>query len=524
MTEGNRLAQERGIDGSEPGSVFLGAFWPARPDSAGTIVLAVARTLWLALAMYALFSFFFQGLPSVVPHHGPISVVIALCMAGFIASQRELIGVCVRRCVTKVESYSTYTWIVGCLLAGSMLRLFIGLSLPSELFSDPAAYWELTERLARDGIYAIAGTRSYWPPGFPFFLFVPVAMFGPEPWIPVVLNVLLYVGTSVLAFRLAERLAGKVAGRLVVLILALWPNLVLTSAGPHKELFVMFLVTAAMLSYLVAADRSHTGTTRWISTLACGLCLGLSALTQPSTIFLGFVFLVYELTVAQGQFGKAFWRLMSVGLIAAMSVLPWTARNYVVHGELVPINTAGGVNFYSANNPNASGGWIPDDLYLDDSLRGAGELHQNRVGYERGVRWIKENKAEFLKLMMYKHSRYLCCDSFGAFWLWEHPGSTVDRNPVLGKIAGWLSDAFWLLLWLIVIFGAATWKHVPVVQPSLALLLSLPVLYSLAVHGIYQSEGKHHIWVAALLATIVAAALSPGTKKTAGGNALREAV
>jgi 4-amino-4-deoxy-L-arabinose transferase-like glycosyltransferase len=460
---------------------------------------------WLAIAVYVVFSFFFQKItPSVTVHHFPATILstlgaLVLCL---VLPVRTVLGV---KWLTAPLGWSTPIWLGTCLALGAVLRLISGLAFPMELYSDAASYWELTQRLVEEGVYSTSGTRSYWPPGLPLFLYPAVWSVGPDPKVPLVLNIALFTGTAWVVYRLAEVLVNRAAGRFAVLILAVWPNLVLAAQNLHKELLVAFLIPAGLLSYVRAAQTS--GRQRAIHLALSGVCLGFAALTQPSTLLLGFIFVGYELAVRARAFYPAVMRLAVVGSVAALTVLPWTVRNYVVHHQFIPINTAGGVNFYSANNPKASGGWIPDEIYMDQRLIDAGEVERNRLSYEKGWQWVDDNKKDFLKLMFVKHTRYLCCDDFAAFWIFDHPSAMVSKNPAAGKLAGWISDTSWLLLWLVILRGALRWTAAPALDVSSAALLSLPFYYSLAVHGFFQSDGKHHIWLAGIVALVASAAL-----------------
>lgn len=473
-----------------------------------SVLCVSASGVWSALAVYVLFSVSFQNLPATVPAHGLISTIVALGIPILIGRRANSIASLARVLVRRVEAYSVGKWVSVCLLLGILLRVLIGVSFPSVLVSDPAVYWELAQRLAHGEPYVFHGKRAFWPPGFPLFLTPPVAVLGAKPWLPLVLNVALFVATALIVFRLTKKLAGDVAARLAVLVLAFWPNLILTSAAPHKELLVMFLVSAAMLSYLTARNALANGAIHWPAAIACGFCLGFAALTQPSTMLLGAVLVAWEIASVPSDLLKIAKRAAVIALVAVTTVLPWTVRNYVVYKTLIPINTAGGTAFYSANNPMASGGWIPKEMYRDKSFLSESEVQQNRMGYERGRQWIKENPVQFLKLVVYKHSRYLCCDSFGAFYLWKHPRAT-NADTVSGDAATVVSDAFWGFLWLAIVFGALRWKRHQLLRPDIAVFVSLPLWYALVVHGIYQSDGKHHIWVAGILAATIGAALSP---------------
>jgi 4-amino-4-deoxy-L-arabinose transferase-like glycosyltransferase len=397
-------------------------------------------------------------------------------------------------------------WVVFCLGLGVALRLAWVVAFPFDPFSDGATYWQLAQRLAAGQAYEINGSRSFWPPGTPLVYAPLVALFGPDRWIPPALNLVLFVGTAVVAWRLAERLADPRAGRIAMLIVAVWPNLIFLSNGVSKELVVAFLLPAACLLYdRAAGDAARTRLPPWACLAASGLCLGGAALCQPAMMLFGLVFLGYEWMTRAPLLG-AFRRLAFVGAVATLTVAPWTVRNYLVHGEFIPINTAGGLVLYSANNDFATGGWIEDRYYIDTELLQATEIERDRLAYRKALDWIAEHKTGFVKLIVLRQTRFLCCDDAGAFLAFAHPRSSYINAELFGSTFV-LSQTFWIALALLVIYAALR-PHVRAFHAPTETSCLLALLYFLAVFGVYQSEGKAHTSVAVFLAMMASSALA----------------
>jgi len=472
--------------------------------------------LWVTLSAYTIFTFFFHRISSNIPFSQIVAVLLTLSLIGAVWMARKPLDSCIARLSELAGGVSTTRWLAACLAIGITLRVLFGILFPMDLFSDPAAYWQLARQLAVDGTFAVGGTRSYWPPGLPLFLLPAIKLLGVQSWIPLLLNVLLFVFTALVVFALAQRLLGHRSARFAVFALAIWPNLIFMSAMPHKELLVALLLPTALLLYVEARIGHGTDAKRRLLLTCSGLCLGLAALTQPSTALFGFVLLAYELVLRTPP-SRAIIRVALVGLVTIATVAPWTIRNYLVHDAFIPINTAGGGNFYSANNPKAWGGWIPDSEYMDKSMREAGEIENNRLGYERGLRWIGENKIMFLKLVLYKHTRYLCCDSYGASFVFQHPRATINKDPRSWVMANWISDGFWLFLWLLMLAGTFSRKHGSVLGRPIAAVLPISIWYFLVIYGVYQSESKHHVVVAGIIATMAGLAFHCQRPAGSGG-------
>jgi tetratricopeptide (TPR) repeat protein len=100
----------------------------------------------------------------------------------------------------------------------------------------------------------------------------------------------------------------------------------------------------------------------------------------------------------------------------ALVVAPVTVRNYVVSGDLVPITSNGGLNFYIGNSEISTGGYVkPDDLDIVTDPDGAAiaerdvgrELKPSEVSaywYGRARRFIVAQPGAWLKLVVRKLS------------------------------------------------------------------------------------------------------------------------
>jgi hypothetical protein len=102
-------------------------------------------------------------------------------------------------------------WFVAIVtLLGILIRLWWILEVPPVQFSDFLAYWQLAEQLVDDRRYAeLVGShelRAYRPMGLPMALAGGIFLFGDSPAVPVLINLLAYVTSSMLVFGTAQRL------------------------------------------------------------------------------------------------------------------------------------------------------------------------------------------------------------------------------------------------------------------------------------------------------------------------------
>lgn len=468
------------------------------------------RILWGFLGSYIILAALFrsQWLSKNIPGTTAVSIFLTFFVVILIWMLRRPIGIGVRRIATLVGTINIQYWVLGCLLLGVILR-FVGVVIAPDfesLFSDSAAYWDLAQKLAAGEPYDHERGRSFWPPGLPLLLAPFIAIFGATKWVLIFLNIVIYIATSYVVFFLANRLAGHSVARMSILILAIWPNYVLYTSIPAKETVAALLLPAAVLLYLYGTDlASKERSRRWLNFVGCGVCLGFAALTQPATTLFGFLFIGYEMLSSAPLVQKVI-RIMIAGIVTVLVISPWTIRNYVVHGEFVPINTAGGIVFYSANNDNATGGWIPLDEFVDTELQQADEIRKNQLAYKRAFSWINENRLRSVELVILKQTRFLCCDDTLAHLLFNHPLAAQVAKPLLFEWIALVSNAFWLFLALLILYGATRKIKFSNLRIPEILLCVSGIVYFLIIFSIFESESKQHTLAIVFFALIASCA------------------
>ncbi len=477
--------------------------------------------LWSLIGLAIILSAYFQWFG---PGQTVVGLVFLATVAAIIASAlgfHRFLSASLDRLAGRVTSVPLTSWVAGCLVLGASVRVVLVLLFPPEFVSDPATYWALAQDLAAGERYEAPNGRSFWPPGLPIALAPFALLLGSGDWVPAVFNLVLFAATAWVALRLAELHGGTVAARMAVLIIAIWPNHVLFAGIPAKEALAGLLLPAAVLLYLYG-ERQNTREDRrsWWFFTGSGVCLGFATLTQPATAFFGLV-LVSSEAFAAGSLRRKLQRLGVTALIAVLTVLPWTARNYYVHGVFIPVNTAGGPVLLSANNDNATGGWIADELYLDSDLVQADEVTRDRLARERALRWIFDNPQKFAKLMVLRETRLLCCDNSAAHILFFNPQLQVPYDAVYGNVASTVSDAFWIAVAIILVVGVRLASNHRQSPAGVRAVLVCSVVYFMVIFSVFQSEGKQLtclvVFFAVQTATVLAA--PSGSREARAGEA-----
>ena len=422
-----------------------------------------------------------------------LGIAVAAAAAGLLWLGRHRLGAGLRAVGVRLAAIPRRRWLLLLIVAGIAARIAWTVLFPAPFTSDGKSYYELAERLAQGLTYQTPqGEWAAWPPGYPFILLAFFQIGGIGPWAVTAANLLLFVGTLLVVHALASRLAGEAAARIATLLIAVWPNLIASAGVANKEGVIVFLLPAALLVYLVAGS-SRSPALRAAGRLAAGLVLGYSTLTQPAVMLVVWAFPIWELLL-RVPLPRIAGRFALVLLGMAVVILPWSARNQRVLGDFVLISTNGGSVFYRANNPLATGGWIK---HGERPLTGYDELTQDRLGYQWGKEWIRENPGAFLKLAVRKQILFLGDDAMGIYDGLKR-GLGID-GPLYAGVK-LVANAYWWGVWALILLALLVrpgWTRHP-----LALLFALVVLYFWGIDSVFESGARHHLPLVGILAVM----------------------
>jgi 4-amino-4-deoxy-L-arabinose transferase-like glycosyltransferase len=234
--------------------------------------------------------------------------------------------------------------------------------------------------------------RSWRPPFYPFFLAGVYGTWGYSHAAVQGVQALVGAGTTVLVWALARRLHSRSAV-LAGLLAALYGPLVAISSEVMSETWFTFW---GALSLWLLLDASGGRGGKWRSLIG-GVAIGLAGLTRPVGLLLWPAFaLTAFLRLGRRAWGPVLW----VGLAAALAVLPWTLRNYRVHGEWVPIATHGG--FILARSNAAQPAWRQEHGWgIEESFfrQIPSEVERDRHWYQQGMDFIRAHPGAYLRLV-----------------------------------------------------------------------------------------------------------------------------
>jgi 4-amino-4-deoxy-L-arabinose transferase-like glycosyltransferase len=289
-----------------------------------------------------------------------------------------------------------------------------------------------------------------------------------------------------LAAALAARVAGPRAGVMAALFTALYPPLVWIAAFAFSE--AIFWPLGLFVAWLF--DRAASAATpraRTRAALLCGVAAGIGVLVRPALLF-------FLMLAALYWVWRRHW--LPVAALAAgamLVVLPWTARNYTVHGRMVLVASEGGVTFWTGNHPLAigDGDMAANPAIKRDSLRlraqfpSLSEEAMEPVYYRDALAWMRAHPLDWLSLEARKLF-YTVVPIGPSYQLHSRLFITASVVPYVLALGGALAGAWrwrrrlhalpglWILVASAVLIGLVFFPQerfrIPVMDPALLVL------------------------------------------------------
>lgn len=252
-------------------------------------------------------------------------------------------------------------------LLGLGLRAYAVVHPVANPADDSHAYYGLAKALYEEDSYGgpTFHDSSDWSPGAPLLYAAAFyATGGAREGTARIVEALLGVAAILVVFALGERLGGSVVGLLAAFAVAVYPPFIHATGELMSEPPAILTLPAAVLAFLWAghitpppllprgakeSDMDGPSLPRpGAAWLVPGFLFGLTAMFRPEYLLVAAAFAVLALI----RVGRAHgWRPGLAGaalLVLAMllPIVPWTIRNEVVLGRLVPISTGSGKALY----------------------------------------------------------------------------------------------------------------------------------------------------------------------------------
>jgi 4-amino-4-deoxy-L-arabinose transferase-like glycosyltransferase len=182
------------------------------------------------------------------------------------------------------------------------------------------------------------------PPGAPTFLALLYAVSNNSIVVAKLAYVALLSIAAVVVYLIGREVTDATIGFWTGVLLAIDPAYAYLSGTFLSEPLFIFSMVWGMY-FLIKYSRQ--GSPWWL--IGAGLCWGLAGLTRNE----GWLFAVALWIGAMITLG----RLIPIRvatlllLIVSATIAPWTIRNYLLTGDLIPVSSEGGLTLWSSNNP-----------------------------------------------------------------------------------------------------------------------------------------------------------------------------
>ncbi len=276
-------------------------------------------------------------------------------------------------------------------LAGLAVRLlFLVLEPATGPVADERTWtdWARIVGSERVGFSPLRTRMIFHPPLYPYFLAVPLSLFGTleaAKWVQAVVATLLVPAVG----RLGTIVFGARVGPAAAAVAAFYPEVVWFSVHFWVENLFLVLLWWAFERLLVSDEA---GSRR--AAIAGGLLWGLAILSRETALYFLPVAGLW-LALSPRREGARTRAALFVAT-ALLVVAPWTFRNYVLFRAAVPVSTAGGLNLFQGNARLTR-----QEVYdLYEAVQG--RIEQYRFGQRMGWQAIRDRQPAWFAEKLYE--------------------------------------------------------------------------------------------------------------------------
>lgn len=312
------------------------------------------------------------------------------------------------------------------------------------------------------------------PPIYPYFVALNIMIFGDHSFLVIeIIQALVSAAFCFTIYCITKRIYERRSIALLSAVIAtFYPPFIYHSAFIWSTIVFVFLITVLILLLIRITERPNLP-----NIILCGFVMGFIALINPA------ILPFYPLAVLWLFFNFKYKRLFIVKRIAmmiiimAMTIAPWTIRNYTVFHKIIFIKSNIGYNFWIGNNPHATGSTMitPGGDYSDiiRDLTDKDEVDKSRYFLKLAMINIVNNPLGFSKRCLRKLT-----------YFWWRIENKVGGNWEKYIVVMYFAYGIPLLL---SVFGIIfSWKNRKYCSLIWLLLFSFSVVYSITHCGNYR--------------------------------------
>lgn len=325
-------------------------------------------------------------------------VLVVVCVLVVLTGKDRVKEFLVRGCSDRAF------WITVVVSSVSLALFFLILEPHVTPWGGLDRYFVRAINIVKYGVYGYEELpTAVFPPGYSF-LFIPLLLvFGETRWVFFITNLALLIAfVAFVRIGLRQLGAGTGMANLLALAVLLYPNRLLSVLLPFSDVPFSLLFGAAFLVLLIRIQ--HRDGMR--SAIAIGILGGAAALVRSNGL-VTFVPLLLGILASGPRVKRLPYREFATAVAIFLLILvPWTIRNYVTFGRLVPVSLNAGINIAIGNNPS---GPTTHNSYIDSVWNQKGAWEQ-----VNGVQWNEAQKDSFFSAL-------------GRTYIMDHPGDFVGR-------------------------------------------------------------------------------------------------
>ncbi len=369
--------------------------------------------------------------------------------------------------------------------------------------SDWHAYRQLAADLIDHGQFGYPERTSFYLPAHPFHLALWTLISRSEVWLgfsSVVLSTMSVALVHAIGIRIyASRRTAVIAAALFAFL----PVFLLFSPVLATEhLFIVFMLSALL-------GLVHLDVRRGVLATFVGVFAGLAILTRGEAVFyvpalVLFVWFGASLPGARERFRMT----LLIGLGILIITGPWYVRNSFLASPDTGLSAGAGINFYFAHNDSGLYGWYPEG----SPLEGHNTEEANRLGWELGFAYLREDPAHLLRDVGYGTVELLKTPEYALFWSTrglEPGGDALDPASFTEKDVpfGWLLEAALAVPFLLVLAAAALLAYRMWSRQVIWLILPLIASTWILRTVIYWAKPRYGYFLSVMLVFIAAIAI-----------------
>lgn len=367
---------------------------------------------------------------------------------------------------------------------------FLGFGIDKSPTSDGKQYDNIAIHILNEHKFILDSppSRSFRPPLYPFFLAGIYLIFGHDFIVVRLIHVLLLSFSSIIVFCICNLLFNKKIGIISVVIFALYPMFGLYAALIQTETLFIFLTCLSFYICLLAINKESL-----LFFMLAGFAVGVTALCRPNILFIfPFLFCIYIIFYFKEKLKVSILYAFIFSLSLIFTLVPWTYRNYTIHGKIISIATATGINLYGGYNPNITSKYLhvsqnpsidksaPNfkrfigPVIVPDSLN---EVELNSFYINSYINYVKSDPLRFLKVSLFKF-----------LWFWHlHPYQHINIPETKDELLFRIMFYPILILFILGLYISFIRKRIRHTFLLISIIFNFVILQSIAyVDGRYR--------------------------------------